>query len=215
MLLLQQGAFDWTVVVSAVSSIISAIVALVATIIAARTYAQSRRDKEEELEYKRPKFKVVHESMHLVTSVDGDHTISPFFELTLTFQNTRTHSASDIRLEGKSYQEDGKKLLGFVNQPVGEVDTNDSFEVKHNIPQKDLSETVIYLRLRLTYRDRKTQREYSQFLYRKFYGLPKDSNVDKIDLLELDRSEWEHYLQSQRNVISAQKAVAKAPKRID
>jgi hypothetical protein len=215
MLLLQQGASDWTVVVSAVASVISTIVALVATSIAARTYAQSRRDKEEELEYKRPKFKVVHESMQLVTSIDGDHTISPFFELILTFQNTRTHSASDIRLEGKSYQEDGKKLLDFVNQPVGEVDKDDTFEVRHNIPEKDLSETVIYLRLRLTYRDGKTQREYSQLLYRKFYGLPKDSSVDKIDLFELDRPEWEHYVQSQRTVIYAQRAVAKVLKKVD
>lgn len=55
---MQQARTDWTVVVSALSSVVSAVVALVATIIAARTYQQSRQDKEEELEYKRPKFRL-------------------------------------------------------------------------------------------------------------------------------------------------------------
>ncbi len=54
----QQGPSDWTVTANAIATIVSALVALASAAFTARTYDQSRKDKAEELEYKRPKFKV-------------------------------------------------------------------------------------------------------------------------------------------------------------
>jgi hypothetical protein len=208
MLLLQQGASDWTVVVSAIAAVVSALVALAATIITAQTYAQSRKDKEEELSYKRPKFKLIRDSLEVVHNAGDDYTVNPFYRLTLTFENRSVHPATNIELEGKVLQGD-KKLLDFVNRPVGEVNESDTFEVIHNIPKDDVLETASYVRLRLTYKDERTQREYSQLIYRKFYGLHKDVNLTTVELFELDRSEWEDYINTHKNILEAQQARTK------
>jgi hypothetical protein len=214
LLMLQGGSPDWTVILSTAASIVSAAVALAATIIAARTYQQQKADKEEELSYKRPKFTLIRDTLEVVNHVAGDHTVNPFYRLTLTFQNRNVHPAAGIELEGKVLQGD-KKLFDFVNQPVGEVDQNETFEVAHNIPRGAVTEQVCYVRVMLTYRDARTQREHSQAFYRKFYGLPEDVNLTIVELLELDRSEWADYIGIHKKVLEARKfTLGGAPKQV-
>ncbi|MDT4969838.1 MAG: hypothetical protein QOJ64_4575 [Acidobacteriota bacterium] len=208
LLLLQGGAPDWTIIVSAAASVLSAVVALVATIIAARTYAQSRSDKKEEVEYKRPKFKLTRNLIELITRVGDEHSINPFFQITLTFENRNTHSANEVVLDSKILLGD-KTLVHFVNRPVGEVEQGDTFEVTLDIPEAEVSNTVSYIRFLLTYCDGRTGGEYSQVIYRKFYSLPPDVDFEQQTLLELDRSEWEGYYDTHHNILKLRLAEEK------
>jgi hypothetical protein len=200
---LQQGAADWTVVVSAIASVMSAVVALAATILAARTYKQSQQDKKDELEYKRPKLRFIGESIQLVTSVGDDYGIAPFFHFSLMFQNKQTHPATNIRIEGLIFREDGVKVAKFVKEPIEDLEANEVLDVTHDIPKSDLQDKEHYLRLRVTYHDGRTQKEYSQLIYRRFYGVDEYSDTVMIELLELDKTDWESYVKTHQNVVDA------------
>jgi hypothetical protein len=199
-----QGTADWTVIVSAIAGVLSAIAALIATIIAVRTFKQQRQDKEDDLEYKRPKFKLV--AGHIQPRAhmkDDDGSIYHTYHLTLELQNINIHPAFNVELESKIINEDGTKIADFLSQPLDEIGERDSFEETRKFSKPDSVRNTNFLRLRLTYTDSRTRREYSQLLYRKFI-FPVGS-VSKIELLELDRSEWGEYMETQKRAVKAQR----------
>jgi hypothetical protein len=184
-------------VITALSGAAAAIAAFLAVKIANKTQEQAREDKKAEVEAKQPKFRLIADYMQLLTQLGGDTSISPFYELKLTFKNIHAHPATDIRLEGKMLQEDGKVLLDFANSPVGEIDEDDTFEVKRSLYVHEIGDTFVFVRMRLTYLDGITRKECSQLIYRKFYGPYEDDDRVRIDLLEVDREEWNKYLYAQ------------------
>ena len=189
-------------VITALSGAAAAIAAFLAVQTANKTLAQAREDKAAEVEAQRPKFRLMLDHMQLITSLGGDFSISPFYELDLIFKNIHAHPATNIRLECKVLQ-GNKKLLDFVSQPVGEVDQDGTFEVKRDLFTGDIADGVAYVRIVLAYVDGITRKEHSQLLYRKFYGPYEDDDRTQIYLLEIDRSEWDDYRTTQRKVIEA------------
>jgi len=157
-------------VITALSGAAAAVAAFLAVKTANRTLEQAREDRKAEVEAQQSKFRLIADYMQLVTIIAGDGSISPFYELRLTFKNIHRHPATDIRIEGKMLQDDGKVLLEFVKSPVGEIEEDDTFEVKRNVYVHQIDDTLVFVRMRLTYLDRITRRECSQLLYRKFYG---------------------------------------------
>lgn len=185
-------------VITALSGAAAAIAAFLTVRVANETLKKAREDKEAEVESKRPKFRLMNDRMKLVTDFGGDFSISPYYELLLTFKNIHPHPAIFVHLECKVLQEDGKKLLDTTVSPVREVDFDDTFEINKSLIVSDISDdTVVFVRIRLTYTDGVTRKEYSQLMYRKFWGPYQDDDRDGVELLEVDRSEWNTYLQAQ------------------
>lgn len=179
---------DWTVIVSAVSSVFSAAAALAATIIAKRAYSQSRKDKLEEIEANRPKFKITSAKAPLITSLGDEFSIDPFFQLNLVFKKYNRNAASSINLRGEIFQVKSlNERVEFTRQPLEERDENDVFDVTFDMPTLAPSDDPYYLRLYLEYMDSRTGQKFQQFFHRKFY---LQGEPNSLTIQELDRPEF-------------------------
>jgi hypothetical protein len=171
-----------------VANCFSALAALLSVYMVTKTFRQARRDRKEELEAKHPRFKVLTGAVTWREEVGGDHTISPFFELLVTIQNVREHSAKRLHLRGTIYLDlDKDSLFVFEQEPVDDIEKDSTITASLRLLTIDYSDKPYIVRIALDYRDARTGIKHPQTLYRKFY-LQSGEDVTVL-LLPLDRSE--------------------------
>jgi hypothetical protein len=196
-------ALELTVqLVTAFSGAAAAIAAFLAVRAANQTLNQAREDRQAEIEGRRPKFRLMRDYMDMVTQYEGDTSVDSFYNLGLVFKNIHAHPAKFIHLSCKVLQGE-KKLLDFESSPVREINQDETFEVNPGINIYEMDEGIAYVRIMLTYVDSVTQKEHSQLEYRKFYGPFQDDERTKIQLTEIDRSEWHKYQSTHKRIVQA------------
>jgi hypothetical protein len=178
---------NWTVILSTISSVASAVVALIATIIAARTYLQSRRDKQEEREANHPNFKLESAEIILIENIGDEYGITPFHELQISLKNVGVNPGKIQRIQGQIFRVDEyERKMEFQREPIDEYGLNEILDLEIQLPKLLESTDPYYLILTVVCTDQRTGKEYTQIPFRKFY-IWDESN--SIKALPLDNSE--------------------------
>lgn len=158
----------WTIV-NGIAGTISALAALVAVIVAVRAMNQGRREHQTEIESKHPRFVISEGKVRWITELGGDHSITPFYELSVELTNVKESSAKHVVLKGEILDTEMKVLKGFTRQPTDYIENDGRFSVMVKAEGDWGCPDPYFVKLYLEYRDSRTGRKHPQTLWRKFY----------------------------------------------
>jgi hypothetical protein len=162
-----------------VATAISALAATASVVLTRRTFLQSKRDRQEELESRRPKFIV--DGQLLLTEGNPDYYI-----LNLTLNNIAEHSASFLKATVKiSHDAAYKPALTSDKAPLEEIHRGYPFEIFTDLVGLDPSDKPYYLRLELDYKDSRTWEKYNDVFERKL-SIPIEGMPSSLPVWELD-----------------------------
>src|SRR5438552_16823796 len=130
-----------------IATAISALAALASVLLTRRTYRQAKKDRQEEVESKHPRFIV---DGTLVLADD----INDYYTLDLKFSNIAEHSARFVRVDGRVTHNDAyKPTLTFERRPLEQIHAGYPFEMFEALHKLSASTEPYFLRLELEYKD--------------------------------------------------------------
>jgi len=173
--------------IAPIAACLSALASTASVYMATKTFYQNRKDRQEEIEAKHPRFAITKGIVVWITEVGGDHAISPFYELHITLKNVQEHSAKHLRLSGSILDKDGKSLHTFTRKPTDYIEKDGSFEVETRAPGIAESPDPYFVKLYLSYWHPWTGKKHAQTLWRKFYMQGEEGM--SLPLLLVDTSE--------------------------
>jgi len=175
-----------------IANCLSALAALGSVVMVYITLRQSRSNRQEALDAKHPRFKVLKGNVEWVTFLENDYSIQPFHELKIDIQNVRETSAKRLRIKGSVYgKRDENAFALFEREPADDVEQDSLFLIRFKLPKLSPFDKPYIVVLELSYRDSRTGKKHPQTLYRQFYFQDKSGSflsldpVDKTELKEL------------------------------
>jgi len=182
--ILQRFIAWWTrnaIYIGPLATSLSAITALVSVYMVTKTFRQARLDKAEELEAKRPKFRI---KEGRVIAKLGEHGVVTDYELRVVLNNIKPNPAAYPKLKVQVF-EPGLYLPKFdaSRSLMDEIHEGEPFEFSLVLNELKPEETY-YVRLSVQCLDARTHRDYLQIIHRRFQQIPKTSEyqLEEVDV---------------------------------
>jgi hypothetical protein len=180
--LMVQKFIEWWIrnaaYIGPLATTLAALAALLSVYMVTKTFRQARKDRQEEIEAKHPKFKISGAQLSRSGSMN--------YEMNLTIENTNSNAAYDVVIEGVFYHpEKENALCRFKREPVGHFNRLEYVHIEESLELPD-SAFPYFFRLDVRCRDARTNKEYKKTHYRKVQlisGLL--SNMVRLDQAEL------------------------------
>jgi len=191
------GLFHWITggktpdYIAPIAACLSALAGTASVYMATRTLNQNRKDRQDEIEAKHPRFKIIVGEITWKVQTGENHQPDPIYELKVLLQNVKEHSAKFLTISGSVLNKDGNILQKFINQPTDYVERNDTVWAETTGKGIAESDEPYFVKVSLKYRDSRTGKKYAQNIWRKFYLAGVEEEVQF--LLETQKSEIEHF----------------------
>jgi len=188
------------VYIGPVATCLSALAALLSVYMVTKTFRQNREDRLEELEAKRPKFRIsgaLITNMPVKGAVPGE--ILQHYVLSLTLKNSKANHALYVKVAGRVYGlEELDPWSEFKHDLVEEIHEDETTNVSINLEAIAITKPH-FVRVELKYDDGRTRKHYEQKLYR-FFQSPYPHPTE-LPLRELTAEDLERFTQTQLALI--------------
>jgi hypothetical protein len=162
-----------------IATSISALAALWSVRMVTKTFRQNRADRLEELEAKRPKFRM--KEGRVTASLPAP------YQLKVVLNNIKPNPAAYPKLKVQIFEQ-GLYLPKVESSRalMDEIHEGESFDFSVALNELKLEEAY-YVRLRIECLDARTHREYLQVIHRRFRVVPNNSEfqLEEVDLDEI------------------------------
>jgi hypothetical protein len=172
-----------------VANLLSAFAALLSVYMVMKTFKQARKDRQEELETKHPRF--IFDSFEIKQNPLG---LGSYSELCLNLKNIREHSAERFKLVGTVFLDPQQPLLRCEYEPTDYLEKDGTIQVSFILLELSISDEPYLIRLAMSYTDAHTQKKHQQTLWRQL----RYTSGEPLGLLPVNETELTTRFQSIR-----------------
>jgi hypothetical protein len=163
-----------------VANSLSAFAALLSVYMVRKTFKQARRDRQEELEAKHPRF--IFDSVKVKLQISD---ANPYPIVTLSVKNIREHAAKGFRLEVSVFLDPQNPVYTSWLEPTDYLEKDGTFSVDLKTRDVTVSDEPYFLCVTLAFTDARTQKKHKQTLWRQL----RYTEVGTCEAFEVDKTE--------------------------